>query len=141
MKKLFVLAIALALFIPCVATAADIGVQDTITQTVSAGGSYSGTDNASGSYDLKGIDGYMSVQVSVAGSGTLSLTYLMSNDRVTFVEPEIVAEADDTLSGITSADGTVFKTFQPVMGRYFKFEVAETGGASPYTATIIPAIK
>ncbi len=141
MKKLFILAIVLATFIPALALAGDIGEEDTITQTVGASGSYSGNDNAAGSYDLKSTDGYVAVQVSVAGSGTLSMTYLMSNDNISFVEPESVKAADDILSGITSASGTVFKSFTPVMGRYMKFEIAETGGASAYTATIVPSIK
>lgn len=141
MKKILLTMAVVFFLLSCPAFAGEITGLPTITAAVSAGGSYSGTSSSGGSYNIQGIDGYVGVQVSVAGSGTLSMTYLLSNDRVTFSEPESQKASDDILSGITSASGTVFKSFTPVMGRYMKFEIAETGGASAYTATIIPSIK
>lgn len=142
-RTIFLSIVVLALIFPAMALAEHkIHVQETITARVDASGTYTGTTADGTYYDFTDYDGYVSVQVSIADSGTLSMTFLECNAAPTtsgsFVEPEGFS---DIMTGKTSADGTIFDSFTPEMGRYGTFELKETGGANGITVTIYPAIK
>ena len=103
--------------------------------TVSASGS-----TTSDAITLSGLGnlGYFSIQVQVTGDGTAKVEYLLSNDGTTFLEP---TGASDIAAGFTKtsgpgSDGKDMYTFNPMLSRYIKIRVTETGGADSVTASV-----
>lgn len=135
--KRFLIAIFLVLALAATPALADIYSINALTTKAITASSNSSSD----SYDLKRyrIDGYFSVQVTIAGSGTAKVEYLLSNDGTNFVEP---SSASDITSGMTAtsgpgSDGIDLFSFSPEPARYLKIKVTETGGANPITATVV----
>lgn len=76
--------------------------------------------------------GFFSVQVTIAGTGTAKVEYLLSHDNSTFSDC-----GTDIATGLTA--GTQIYAFpdgEPVVAPWMKIKVTETGGANGVTATV-----
>ena len=85
--------------------------------------------------------GSFSVWIKVAGSGTLDLSYLLSHDKINWVQP---TGAGPIVSGFTSADGSSGEdliVFQPEFSRFIKFRAEETSTTDPITFTMLFAVQ
>ena len=135
MKKFFVA--ILLVFALVVSANADIYTVNALTsESIDASGNASST-----AIDLKRykIDGYFSVQVTIAGSGTAKVEYLISNDGTNYIEP---TSASDITSGMTAtsgpgSDGKDIFSFSPEPARFMKIKVTETGTSNSITATVV----
>ena len=81
--------------------------------------------------DLAKHIGYFSVQITVSGSGTLSLAYELSNhvtDPLTFSTP---VGASAIATGLTA--GTYLYEFTPVIGKWLRLVFTETGTSDSVT--------
>jgi hypothetical protein len=81
------------------------------------------------------LEGFFSLQVTVAGSGTAKFTYQLSNDGVTYAVPSDAAgtAVDDIVTALTA--GSTIHSFSPPMAKYMKIICTETGGANSVTVT------
>jgi|GEM_PF-2241856 len=101
---------------------------------IAASGSYT-----TASYDVHYAAGFFSLQYGHTGSGTATVSYLVSNDNSTFTTP---LGGGTIFTGILAADGTVSTEFAPDFCNYIKFVIAETGGVSEITTwTLVPGIR
>ena len=139
MKKL-VMALLLVCLLPISINAGDRLKTVTLcsSEEIAASGNYT-----SGGLDLRDVDGYFSLQLSVTGDGTLKAEFLMSNDGTTFSEPE---SASDICSGIVKtsgpgSDGELITQFTPDIGRYMKIKITETGTSNSVTVTAVLSYK
>jgi len=134
-------AIIMALFLG-VASFADINTQVPVSaEAIAASGTYT-----SAAIDLTKVrgdnnstqrpDGFFSAQVNVAGSGTVKVEYLLSNDGTNYVTP---TGATEIATGLTA--GNTMHSFDPMVARYLKIKVTETGGANAATVTVTLAIQ
>lgn len=139
MKKLFLTVLLAVLFVSNFAFADDNHIYtETLTtseatwvgQTIAASGSLT-----SDSFDLNKYrpDGYFAVQLKYTGSGTIALTYTMSNNDSTFAAPDGGGSIVTSLSA-----GTHLYQFDPEPFRYIKIIATETGTSDD--AVIVEAI-
>ena len=87
-------------------------------------------------------NGYFSIQLTVSGSGTVKLEYLLSNDGQTFKEPSSGVDITSTF-GATSgpdSDGKDVIDFQPEPARWMKIKATEDGTAATAVVTAWIAI-
>jgi len=96
------------------------------TETIAASGSAT-----SESQNLSRSIGYQSLQYEVTGSGTVSFTFQVSNDGVTFSTPP---DAVAIISGITAGTGLAPIELTTI-ARYMKIIATETGGADSVTVS------
>ena len=88
-------------------------------------------------------DGFFSLQFTVTGDGTAKVEYELSNDRVTWSEPEgapDIATALTKTSGPAS-DGKGIVGFSSETSPSMKIKVTETGGADSITVTAVLAVQ
>jgi len=88
--------------------------------------------STSAAQNLNGTIGYQSLQYAVTGSGTVELTFQVSNDGVTFSTPP---DAAVIISGVTVGTGLV-QIEMTTIAKYIKIIATETGGADSVTITI-----
>lgn len=88
----------------------------------------------SNAVDLGGLSttGHFSLQVALTGDGTATFEFLLSNDGTNFVEP---SGSLDITTGFTKtsgpgSDGKDIFSFGPILARWMKIRVTETGGVS-----------
>ena len=94
-----------------------------VGQTIAASGSLT-----SDSFDLNKYtpNGYFAIQFKFTGSGTIALTYTMSNNDSTFASPTSESGSSGTIAtGLTA--GTYLYQFKPETFRYLKIVATETG--------------
>jgi len=77
-------------------------------------------------------DGYFSLQLAITGDGTLSVSYEISNDGITYRTPQGVSSL---LTGLTktsggSSDGKIIYQFNPHFGKFLKIKLIETGNSN-----------
>ncbi len=83
------------------------------------------------------MDGQMSLQIAITGTGTARVYYISSNDGTTYVSAE---GATDIISSMTA--GTTIAPFSPAFSKKMKIYVQEIGGANSITITkAVLAIK
>ena len=134
MKKLFFAILFVSLFINNFVYARDNHiytetiVTDSATwaaQTIAASGSLT-----SDSFDLNKYtpDGYFAIQFKFTGSGTIALTYTMSNNDSTFGTPN---DGGEIATGLTA--GTYLYQFDVEPFRYIKIIATETGTSDSVT--------
>ncbi len=106
---------------------------DTVTVTAAA-------DSTCDAIDLNKFrpEGYFSLQVTLTGSGTAKIEYLLSNNGSDYLEP---SEGEDIVTGHTSTSGPKTNgkdiyVFEPEVARFLKIKVTETGGAAAIIVTI-----
>ena len=106
---------------------------DTVTVTAAA-------DSTCDAIDLNKFrpEGYFSLQVTLTGSGTAKIEYLLSNNGSDYLEP---SEGEDIVTGHTSTSGPETNgkdiyVFEPEVARFLKIKVTETGGAAAIIVTI-----
>ncbi len=76
--------------------------------------------------------GFFSVQTVVSGSGTLAITYQMSNSEAEPLVWSSPAEAEAIASGLTA--GTTMYKFEPVtIGMWLRLVFTETGTSNTVT--------
>ena len=81
-------------------------------------------------------DGFFSLQVTATGTGTVQITYELSNDGVTFVVP---GTATDIVTAHTA--GSDIYSFAPMMAKYIKIVLYESGGVNPIIVTATLAVQ
>ncbi|MDY6893813.1 MAG: hypothetical protein SVO01_00120 [Thermotogota bacterium] len=94
-----------------------------VGQTIAASGSLT-----SDAIDLNNyrLDGYFAIQFKFTGSGTIALTYTMSNNNSSFAAPISDDGSSGTIvTGLTT--GTYLYQFKPETFRYIKIVATETG--------------
>ena len=100
------------------------------TKTIGAGGT--------GSWILdlqrENCEGFFSWQLELTGDGTVKCEYLLSNNNVDFVDPEVDVFTGFTDASGPDADGKDLASFEPEVCRYLKFLITETGGADGVVA-------
>lgn len=143
MKKLFKLITALAFIFylsgSALAGMVSYSVQfsnvptDVTTETIAASGtSTSDAIDISKKDNLQWIFG---LQITTTGTGTLKIELLVSNDGVTYADPEGFGDIDTTL-----AAGSSFHDFDPPAFKYFKFKFTEDGGANAVNITFCEVV-
>ena len=101
-------------------------------------------DSTSDALDLKNRpEGYFSLQVTLTGTGTAKIEYLLSNNGSDYLVP---SEAEDIVTAHTvasgpGADGKDIYIFEPEMTKFMKIKVTETGGANAVVVTITLAVQ
>jgi len=101
-------------------------------------------DSTSDALDLKNRpEGYFSLQVTLTGTGTAKIEYLLSNNGSDYLVP---SEAEDIVTAHTvasgpGADGKDIYVFEPEMTKFMKIKVTETGGANAVVVTITLAVQ
>ena len=90
-----------------------------------------------------GVAGYFSLQVTATGDGTATIEYQLSNDGVTFVEP---TGAADVVSGLVKtsgpgSDGKNIYSLSPMLARFIRFKITETGTSDTITITAVLAYQ
>ena len=88
-------------------------------------------------------EGYFSLQVTLTGTGTAKIEYLLSNNGDDYLEPssgEDIVTAHTATSG-PGADGKDIYVFEPEMARFMKIKVTETGGATAVVVTITLTVQ
>ncbi len=148
MKKLF-FTLAIIFLIMGMASAEEYTIKaKTITATaVSASASVSPT---TWKFQIPNLEGSFGVQFQVAGSGTGTLAYALSNDGTNFFTPGTgQAGEGDIFTGITATsggagpnnplDGIVIDDVSVEFAEWVQFYINETAGANPIsvTATVI----
>lgn len=110
---------------------------DTVTITA-------GSDSTCDAIDLNRFrpEGYFSLQVTLTGSGTGKIEYLLSNNGRDYLKP---SEAEDIVTAHSSAsgpgtDGKDIYIFEPEIARFMKIKVTETGGSASIIVTITIAV-
>lgn len=138
MKKLLLTA-AILLLSTATAFADGIKTYTISSGTITAGGSYTETTGR----NLQRLEGYVSIQIEISGSGTVTAEYLMSNDGTSFMEPDGAADIKTgmTATGGPNSDGKYFIQFAPQFGKYMKIRFTETGGASAATVSASLALR
>lgn len=130
MIKRWVLVFMLSLFFICQSQAYDskIYVNKTTLTVPASGTAYSQP------IDLDGYEGYFSVQSVVTGSGTLTISYQLSNSTVAPYTWSTPVSASAIATGLTA--GTTLYQFEPLtIGKYLRLSFTETGGANTVTVT------
>jgi hypothetical protein len=89
------------------------------------------------SFDLRSDQGTYSLQCEVTGDGTMKFEARMSNDGLTWLEPE---GQDDIAASITKtsgpgSDGKFINQIAPELGRWMKIYACETGATDNATVT------
>lgn len=97
-------------------------------ETISAGGTKVYTIDM----DRFGFNGFFSLQIIMTGSGTLQGEYLLSNDGVNFVTPTGVPDSP-IFTGFTA--GIDMFSFEPMLCRYLRILLTETGEEDPVVVT------
>jgi len=102
------------------------------SQSVAAGGSAT-----SRKIDLKRTRGYFSLQYVLTGDGTVTLSYELSNDGNIWIFPSTCGDSFP-LTGLTKTsgpggDGKDIVPVKPIIARFIRFKVTETGGANGVT--------
>jgi len=82
--------------------------------------------------------GFFSLQLIMTGTGTLQGEYLLSNDGVNFVTPTGVPDSP-IFTGFTA--GVDMFSYEPMLCRYLRILLTETGGINPVTVTGILAYQ
>ena len=90
-----------------------------------------GTSENSNYKRIGEFDGPMAVQVTVTGTGTITLDYLLSADNISYINP---ATAPDIATGLTA--GSYYISFEPGFAAFIKIRATETGAANPATVTV-----
>lgn len=89
-------------------------------------------------------DGFFSIQYAVTGSGKATIEYLLSNDMVTYSQPDNVDDVAVDVSRISGPleDGNGIIGFYDVpISRAMKIRVSETAGIASITITATMAIQ
>ena len=97
-----------------------------------------GADSTTDAIDLNKYrpEGYFSLQLTISGSGTAKVEYLLSNNGVDYMEPssgEDIVTAHTATSG-PGADGKDIYVFEPEVARFLKIKISETGGVASIVA-------
>jgi hypothetical protein len=83
---------------------------------------------------LDSVEGFFSVQVVITGSGTMTLSYQLSNSKVA---PQIWSTpvgATAIATGLTA--GTYLYKFEPhTIGKWLRLTFTETGTSDPFTVS------
>ncbi len=143
MKKL-IFALSIVLLLVGVSDAGDYTIATVpvlVSRTVAAN-----TSVTSRAYDLNSgafqPQGYFSLHSTITGTGTLKITYELSNNygvrdvTTTWVEP---ASASDIVTAQTVGDN--FYSFTPELARAIRFVFEETGDANPVVVTATLAVQ
>ena len=98
-----------------------------------------GADSTTDAIDLNKYrpEGYFSLQLTISGSGTAKVEYLLSNNGVDEMEPssgEDIVTAHTATSG-PGADGKDIYVFEPEVARFLKIKTSETGGVASIVVT------
>jgi hypothetical protein len=111
-------------------------------QSIAASGTATNPGNA---IDLQRVapNGFFSIQYLITGDGTAKIEYLLSNDGETFVEPTGSSDIGSSLTKTTGpgSDGKDILVFTPMLARWMKIKVTETGGAAAVVITLDLAIQ
>ena len=93
----------------------------------------------------KRIEGFFSVYVEMVGDGTAKIEYQISHCGSTenFLTPSSATDivTSHTKTSGPGSDGKDSYSFSPVIGRWMKVLVTETGGADQITITVKIAIS
>lgn len=95
----------------------------------------SGSDT-SAVLDLNNHFGYFTIQGQITGSGTLKYEFIISNNGVDFLAPEVLS--DDIITGLTvgsgpGADGKFIAKFEVPFAKFMKIVATETGTSDSVT--------
>ena len=74
------------------------------------------------------FNGFLSLQISMTGTGILQAEYLLSNNGVDFVTPTGVPDSP-IFTGFTAGDDMF--SFEPMLCRWLQILLTETGAANP----------
>lgn len=144
MKKLIInIVLAILLVLPpsgfCGDKQVNISAAKTIdAETIVASGSYT-----TSAIDLYGVRGYFSIQYAITDNGTLTLSYLLSNDGTNYLLPSgsnVIATGLTKTSG-PGADGKDILPLTPPVARFLKFVATETSTTDDVTITMYYAIQ
>lgn len=102
-----------------------------ISEEISGGGSFEHQINM----EPYNPNGFVSLQVKLAGAGALTCAFQLSNNGVDFVVPN---GAVDVFSGVTAGDA--FYGFEPNLAQHLKLVFTETSG-SPITLSAWLALQ
>lgn len=91
-----------------------------------------GTKSYTIDMDRFNFNGFFSLQIIMTGSGTLQGEYLLSNDGVNFVTPTGVPDSP-IFTDFTA--GVDMFSFEPMLCRYLRILLTETGEGDPVTVT------
>jgi hypothetical protein len=132
MKKFLAIIFVLAMVAPALAERDVICFNLHDEQEIAAGGS-----STSRWVDIRSLDGYFSIQITLTGDGTGKLEYLLSNDGINYLEP---SNASDITTGFTKtsgpgSDGKDIFSISPMVGHYMKIKATETGSSDTITVT------
>ena len=103
-------------------------------EEISASGVYT-----SDSIDLTSIvpsSGYFSVQVEVTGDGTCKIEYLLSNDGIDYISPSTATEIATGLTKTTNTSGKDIYSFSPMLSKFMKIAITETGTSDSVTVSL-----
>ncbi len=92
----------------------------------------SGTKTYTKDMERYDFNGFFSLQLVMTGTGVLQGEYLLSNDGVNFVTPTGVPDSP-IFTGFTV--GVDMFSFEPMLCRYLRLLLTETGGANPVTVS------
>jgi hypothetical protein len=96
-------------------------------------------------YDLGSLSttGYFSLQVALTGDGTATIEYELSNDNVNFMVPTGSSEIITGLVKTTGpgSDGQNIYDFGPILSRFMRIKLSETGTSDSITLTAFLAIS
>lgn len=74
--------------------------------------------------------------IVVTGDGTVTVTQQCSNDNTTFYDPETSSAAAGAVEDSITVTAGRYLSFTPVLCKYIRFKVVETGQASAATVSI-----
>jgi len=104
----------------------------------------SGT-STSAVYDLGSLSttGYFSLQVALTGDGTATIEYELSNDGVNYMTP---SGSSEIITGLVKTsgpgtDGQDIYSFGPILSRFIRLKVTETGTSDAIALTAYLAIS
>jgi hypothetical protein len=102
-----------------------------INETIAASGSFtSEAISLTGDVDSNGD---FSIQVNITGDGTAKIEYSLSNDGVTYITPTGVSEIATGLTKTTNTTGNDMYSFSPMLARFIKIIITETGTSNSVT--------
>ena len=104
------------------------------SETISASG-----DSSSGVVDLGSLtyNGNFGLQVYLSGNGTAQIDYTVSNHESDFITPTLASAITTGMTKTTGpgSDGKDAFSFEPILHRFLKVKVTETGTSDSITVT------
>lgn len=109
-------------------------------KTLAASGS---VESVSKNLDELQINGFFSCQIALTGDGTGKFQWGVSNDGSNWIYSADASDNIVTAFTVTSgpgSDGKNIYSFDPILGKFLKIKVTETGGADTITFSVWIAI-